>query len=78
MIVSVSQEDIRKGIRRSAIACPIANSLRRTGFKFKGVDSQSVFLQRGKVVPLPHNARHFIRNFDLALPAKPFSFDLPI
>lgn len=81
--INVTVEDIRRGCRESEFACPIALAIRRaTG---RGVEvtpySAHLYSQEYLVkvkVPLPDDARAFIRRFDGGAAVRPFSFELDV
>ena len=77
MIISVTQEDIDKGVLSSIDDCAIAIALRRKVGGY-GIAKSYVFTALGSVVRLPNNARRFIAKFDAGLPVKPFNFRLNV
>jgi hypothetical protein len=83
--ISVTQEDIDRGVRSHAGWCPIARAIKRTLFGKPGaplipdadvkVGHYAVDIQDGRAY-LPQEAVEFIQDFDVDRPVKPFEFDL--
>lgn len=79
--VKVTAEDIENGVRGHAHMCPIAESLRRTGYIDPAVSSDFMYLTRNGVRysgDLPAKARKFVGDFDNKLDqfVKPFEFTI--
>lgn len=83
MLIEVTAEDIRDGIRNSCRLCPVARAIQRaTGLDLVWVSSSFVEFRHQdqplKVLDLPSEAAKWIRDYDLGRGMQPFSFDLPI
>lgn len=91
MIIEVTPEDIRLGVRKACQLCPIARSiLRATGVDQARVITVSPGLRDWEVslyqynnghsvtVLLPRIAAAFAEKFDVGGKVEPFTFDLPI
>jgi len=77
MKISVTDNDIVKGLRNDRFHCPIAVSLRRMGIKYPEVFTTSLRLGLKGSRRLPAIARRFVRNFDCKLEdVKPFAFEV--
>lgn len=79
MKISVTEEDIRTGVRRSCTTCPIANATRRVcGDKIVWANTYTITigLTEGKVFKTPGKAKEFILDFDNGNPVEPFEFEL--
>lgn len=85
MRITVTQEDIEKGVRRNCVRCPIALAMtRQTGLPWF-VDERGGIVFSHKhpkniqlMVDLPWQAMDFMSGFDSGLPMFPFTFDLDI
>jgi hypothetical protein len=80
--ISVSADDIARGLPELSDACPIWHAARRTPLRVVHVfsDRVSVRYERGHLcqVRLPQEARWFVGNFDTGHDVKPFEFDLDV
>ena len=81
MRVKVTRKDIEKGKRRMYAACPVALAIRKkrkVQYAIVGEDDCCIrfadHLEEG--VPLPLEARAFIKRFDGMEPVAPFEFEL--
>lgn len=73
--VTVTKEDIRRGIREDPESCPIARAVRRaTGRRFVAVDEAITFDSTREVYNLTPQADQFINDFDRGDNVKPFKF----
>jgi hypothetical protein len=81
MLVKVTENHIKKGVRKKADRCPIALALKDKGFWDVSVNGLlvSAVTPSGKIVKkvtsLPMD--NFIHNFDSGNPVKPISFRMP-
>lgn len=79
MTITVTQEDIDKGVISSCVACPIALAVGRfmpdSGFIVcaNAIDFTSPL---GDLIHLPIEAVKFISDFDKGRPVQPFTFEL--
>lgn len=74
MRIKVTAEDIKAGIRRDGMACPVALAIKRaTGESdvLVGLEDANI---GGYVFPLPTKARNFIPRFDDLCEVKPIEF----
>lgn len=82
MLLKVTKEDIRKGVRRSPQCCPIGNALIRRGFDWVSVkpNTLGVGYRNGQesCIELPPEAVAFIERFDNCKPVKPITFRIPL
>lgn len=91
MRIEVTAEDIKAGRRGASCHCPIAQSLRRAGFKAPSVqpwnwgdsiDGHGSFgyldLDGNSQVRLPFEAAEKARDYDEGRGMSPFAFDLDI
>lgn len=81
VLIRVSKEDIKNGIRRSTTSCPIALALPRYGFATPWVGFSGVrYGVSGprSFFPLPESACTFVSRFDDGKPVKPFNFYLTL
>ena len=80
--IEVTAEDIAKGRRQSACACPIALAMERVGAcPVVGTDAANISFgyRRFDHVELPPEATEFITKFDDGdTSVRPFSFDLEL
>jgi hypothetical protein len=87
--ISVTQEDIKHGIRKAQLSCPIARAVRRhlPNLKVFGqvcVGDKNVGFYKPNestattIVTLPKKASKFVRDFDRLRDVKPFNFSLDI
>ena len=79
MKVSVTNEHIEQGIRKSPGYCPVAIAIKHASSEWVEVSSLHVRypgMKGRNLVPLPDAAVAFIKLFDKGLPASPFTFDL--
>jgi hypothetical protein len=83
--INVTPDDIRRGIPRDALACPIGLAVRRTiggeGDCVVLVDNESVFLlgsSSSLVAALPISAVEFTRKFDDDNKVYPFDFTIEL
>lgn len=78
MIVKVTQEHIRKGVRCDQWSCPIAHALNeQTGHP--GWTVHNEFAQTNDLsVALPFGARVFVSSFDRNREVYPFEFELDL
>jgi len=76
MIIKVTEDDIKKGVRGSACGCPIALAIKRAA----DADIVSVYKAecyfKGEIFELPPEAQYFIRVFDKSLVVSPMEFTL--
>lgn len=77
MRIQVTEEDIKKGVTRSSVCCPIANAVNRTLNTFCWVDQDEIIVKDNSY-PLPLIAKDFILKFDYLNPVEPFTFNLDI
>jgi hypothetical protein len=88
-LINVTEDDIKQGEKMSSTNCPLAIAIQKLldnkyGQKKKAlvnVDHVATYTQgfnHRRVVPLPIEAREFIRAFDSDNEVKPFSFKLYI
>lgn len=79
MKITVTKLDIKKGVRASAVSCPIALAIKRQTKKRKKIyvawDTLYYF---EKEIPLPSHAIQFIRDFDKFHIVEPFSFTIKL
>lgn len=80
MLISVTEKDIRKGVRTSCRFCPIARAAKRA---FKAVSvavvSGKLFVESKEEVGmylLPKSADDFIDAFDNGSKVEPFEFEV--
>lgn len=81
MLIYVTEDDIKKGQRKSSISCPIARSLKRRGFDVAVSLSTVTFHSPFVRVDLPQEAQFFVRNFDAGVRRdrlRPFRFRLEV
>ena len=88
MKITVTKEDIKRGIRQSPFSCPIALALERKRVNVDAVKEGAVFLHEWEdpepgcesgdqvKISLPLKAKNFIGDFDNGYPVKPFTFNL--
>jgi len=74
MRITVTKEDIFKGIRADCSGCPIALAARRKFFGEVDVFAGHIWTQSGSY-RLPQVALDFIQKFDTGKKAKPFEFE---
>jgi ribosomal protein S14 len=78
VLVKVTAEDIRTGLRDSAYSCPIAIALCRRGFRDAAVGTRLVHFGHKAASELPPKAKKFVSEFDGGQEVKPMSFHMPI
>lgn len=82
--ITVTKEDIEKGVMSECDKCPIALAVARVGVKLPRVFASEVFFDDPDVpalrikAKLPPAATRFICDFDEDEPVSPFSFDLEL
>lgn len=77
MKIKITQEDINKGRPGSPTACPIAQGLKRMGFRRPQVCNSVHCSGWGTLwVDLPLKALKFVGDFDNVKRVKPFEFEL--
>lgn len=78
MKITVTKQDISRGIPKNFRRCPIARAIRRaTGIKdVKALPGYASVL--GRYTHLPLVATDFIYRFDAGVDVEPFTFSLPI
>jgi len=74
MIISVTEEHIKKGVKASYRTCPIALALEDAGFDSPKVSVASYWYQDAKRLNLPLKVQKFIKDFDNGKKVRPFSF----
>ncbi len=75
MIVTVTQDDINRGVRQHNERCPIARALRRaTGIRDISVGLQTVSFKSIWAAQLSYRVWEFIWDFDHGRYVRPFSF----
>ena len=77
MKITVTKDDIAKGMRCSFRHCPLALAIQRA----TGDDTASVGSKikvRGRKFNHTESTKRFVGDFDWECPVKPFSFTLPI
>ena len=79
--ITITNEDIRRGVRNNACACPVALAIKRVMPKATSVAvscSRVTYKVGDQRVwkDLPKEAYVFIENFDEGFKVKPFSFSL--
>lgn len=74
--VTVTQQDIDTGTKRSICSCPIALSLKRQMNTSIVIVRSDIILVRDKYHGTPKEAVEFMERFDNELSVKPFSFDM--
>ena len=77
MKIEVTQDDIDEGVQGSMSLCPIARALKRhfpEGSSIR-VGGGRAFVD-GVVYQLPHEARIFVKLFDIGWTSSPFAFEL--
>lgn len=78
MTVSVTQEHIDRGERRSDTGCPVGLALREaTGRSWSVSAMRLMDAERGKIYPASLSVALFVARFDAAREARPFEFRLP-
>lgn len=79
--VTVTQQHISKGQRRSCSGCPVGLAVADLGFKWVLVAEDFIEWWRpdltGRRYMLPLKAKDFISRFDKGQHVKPFSFRIP-
>lgn len=78
MLINVTSEDIRKGLRGNGSYCPIARAIRRQTKRRVNVAGYSYCLVDRKKYWLPDDAERFVRAFDDFQHVEPFNFHLPV
>lgn len=85
MIIEVTAEDIRKGIKKRRHCCPVALALCRSFPGCKEVDVGrltariEIRCEPGSIlVNLPTNVINFTTKFDVGCDVEPFSFELEV
>jgi hypothetical protein len=81
--VSVTEEDINKGIIGSSCSCPVALAIKKSTNFHPSVDHYTAALLNPEddgltLCDLPHSVRCFIFAFDDHKPVRPFTFELEI
>ena len=79
MTVSVTEEDIAQGARRSCTTCPVAIAVARAySEKIVWVNTCNITIgyEMGKVVATPLEVKRFVLEFDAGEPVFPFEFTL--
>lgn len=83
--VSVTEEDIRRGMKNRAIGCPVALAMLRVTGKCHIVNadlivSANLILTCPQFVPTPYEVIRFIEKFDAIkpVPVQPFEFDIEL
>jgi hypothetical protein len=78
MKITVTQEDIDRGFRKSGGGCPVALALvRQTHDTTVLVDCGKIMTAKGSI-SMPKRVKAFVSTFDKSEPVKPFSFSLPL
>ena len=85
MKITVTQENIDKGVRGEIGYCPIALAIKALGYEHVCVDDESVDARREEDDPyadaflsyLPTKATSFIHAFDEGRKVAPFTFEMP-
>lgn len=81
MLIKISQQDINLSTRGSCKNCPIANALKRIGFKNPVVANNSIYIDGDgeftkRKIDLPKVAINFLMDFDFGNQVEEFEFDL--
>lgn len=81
MTITVTQEDIDKGIRKDCAQCPITNAVARHLPALKFIETGSCFItgsidEERVSFNLPTDARWFVLRFDNGYIEQPFTFEL--
>lgn len=78
--VTVTEEDIRQGVKFFSDACPVALALYRTTGQTHEVGETSVTYQARYAGPIPTEVSTFIETFDVlgASYVQPFEFDIEL
>lgn len=76
--VSVTQENIDKGVARACTFCPIALALRDLGDRYSYiVNGRSLYnIHHERVAYLPLEASWFVQDFDAGRHVDPFTFEV--
>ena len=78
--ISVTQNDIRKGVRKFAELCPIARALEKAGFHGPSVSNHKLLWIDGSGVLREMNPTKklckFMDDFDAGEPVRPITFQL--
>jgi hypothetical protein len=78
MKITITKNDIAKGLRVNAAGCPVARALIRAGFKDVRVYPSQIHY-KDKQFNTPEEVANFIRAFDRGEQGlQPFSFELPV
>ena len=76
MKISVTEQDIKNGVRKSWSSCAIALAVKRqTGSECVAVRHDYIYVD-GRCVDFPYSIRDFIRRFDRGEFPYPFEFEL--
>lgn len=80
MIISVTADDIAKGVKHSAYRCPVARAISRAagypvGVFGKSAEGSVVEIGNSRIA-LPDTVNEFFRDYDLGLEVHPFSFEV--
>ena len=75
MIIEVTQDDIRNGVKGDTCACPVALALQRYFSTYIQVDAYVVAIGLEQI-ELPVKVKTFIKDFDNGHTVCPFAFEL--
>lgn len=79
MKIKVTQEHIDRGTKKACSTCPVALALREaTGMECEVSTTIAFLPNNDNGIPLPIDAKDFIRRFDAGTLVQPFEFELPI
>lgn len=80
MKITVTEEHIQKGERRSCGRCPIAQAIHESTGVAMEVGIASAWPANGpyKCIDLPREAQVFIDRFDRGSRVRPFTFEFPV
>jgi hypothetical protein len=77
--IDVTADDIRRGRRDDALACPVALALDRATGEPWGVDPKIMIeATYGRMAGTPPEVASFVCDFDAGREVAPFSFDLEV
>ena len=82
MKITVTQDDIDKGMQSNGIHCPVARAIRQhVSLSYVAVNRWTLYFRRSDApsyqrTSLPASVNDFIRRYDNRQPVAPFEFDL--
>jgi hypothetical protein len=76
MKIQVTQQDIRNGVSKSYLECPVALAVKRIYPNFSVAITDKAIWIHGQKFMASRSVQRFIKSFDAGLSVMPFGFNL--